>query len=236
MNLPKDVLEPHDTFQNPPRISSQHQHPCRLKDLGLIDYPSAYSLQQQAVQEALQEGVNTLFFCEHRPVFTLGRLAQESNFLLSKNAIEKKGTAIVRINRGGEVTFHGPGQVVVYPIFRLEEFGKDLKGYMEKLEEVAVDFLGSFGIVAKRIEGRRGVWVEKKKIASIGIGVRKWVSFHGMAVNVNTDLEYFRMIKPCGLDVTMTSVGEILNQMVDLSQAKKTLAACFKQVFHLKFI
>ena len=209
---------------------------CRIDDIGIVDYLLAYERQKDAVQSVIAGGTNTLIICEHPPVFTLGRLATEENILLSKDAIEKKGIRILRIDRGGEVTFHGPGQIVAYPIFQLNHFGKDLRLYMAKLEQVTIDLLQHFGIVANRIEGQRGIWAGKKKIASIGIGVRKWVSFHGMAVNVNTDLNFFSMIKPCGLNVEMTSMAELLGSGMDLSDVKRKMIHCFGKNFDLEFI
>ncbi len=211
-------------------------HICRLNDLGLIDYSEAYRIQQETLREVIQGGHQCLIICEHYPIFTLGRLATEANFLLSKDDIENRGAKILRINRGGEVTFHGPGQLVVYPIFCLESFGKDLKAFMNKLEEVAIDFLRRFDIVASRFPGQRGVWVGQQKIASIGIGVKKWVSFHGMAINVATDMTYFAMVKPCGLDVRMTSVSLLKNQNISINEVKNQLVECFCDHFRLDLI
>ncbi len=211
-------------------------YPCLIKDLGLIEYSTAYHLQQQAVKDVLSNGKNVLFLCEHPPVFTLGRLATEDNILAASNEIQEKGATVVRIDRGGEITFHGPGQLVIYPIFDLNYFGKDLRVFMGKLEQVAIDLLQHFGIVADRIKDRRGVWVGNQKIASIGIGVRKWISFHGMAVNINTDLQFFSMIKPCGLDVEMTSVGKITSQRVDFKEAKEKTAELFCRHFALDLV
>ena len=202
-----------------------------VRDLGIIDYHKAYDMQCEAVDNVIKGEASTLFMCEHPAVFTLGRLASSKHILSSENEINKIGVDIVRINRGGEVTFHGLGQLVVYPIFRLQDFDKDLRHYMEQLEQVAIDLLQYFGIVANRVSGQRGVWAGTKKIASIGIGVRKWVSFHGMAINVNTDLTYFKMIKPCGLDVSMTSMQQIKSTTFNINLVKDVLADCFCKTF-----
>ncbi len=213
-----------------------HNTLCQVKDLNLIDYSSAYQIQQETVRDVIAGGIPTLILCEHPPILTLGRLATEDNILLASHRITQKGVKILRINRGGEVTFHGPGQLVIYPIFPLAHFGKDLKRYMNTLEQVAIDLLGHFGIVANSIPGERGVWVNDKKIASIGIGVRKWVSFHGMAINVNTDLNYFSLIKPCGLNVQMTSISAVRGKEIDMKRIKEKAIDCFCERFHLRLV
>ena len=209
---------------------------CKVSDLGRIDYQAAYHIQRDTVDRVIAGYASTLLLCEHEPVFTLGRVSTEKNILTSIEQIKKYGAVIIRIDRGGEVTFHGHGQLVIYPIFQLTHFGKDLKLYMGKLEQVAIDLLQHFGIVANRIFGQRGVWVDKKKVASIGIGVRKWVSYHGMAINVNTDLRFFSMIKPCGLNVQMTSIAQIKNQETNFKEVKQKTIECFAKNFHLNII
>ena len=207
----------------------------RIKDLGFIDYVTAYQVQQDTVKEVIEGAPHTLLFCEHAPVFTLGRLATEANFLLSQAEISKKNIAIARIDRGGEVTFHGPGQLVIYPILRLSDFGRDLKRYLSKLEDAGIELLKHFDISAGRAPGKTGVWVESRKIISLGVGVKKWVSYHGMAVNVNTDLNYFSMIKPCGLDVQMTSILQLKKQRIPLDLVKEEAIKSFEKVFDLSF-
>jgi len=206
-----------------------------LQDLGLIDYQTAYDFQKVTVQKVIEGGPATLILCEHPPVFTLGRIAKEENFLIQRSDIERAGATIHRIDRGGEVTYHGPGQLVAYPILDLNYFGKDLKLYMGKLEQVAIDLLQYFDIVANRFSGRTGVFCGDKKIASIGIGVRRWVSFHGLAVNVATDLKFFSMIKPCGLDVQMTSMNQELGRTVEFKEIKEKFIECFCANFNLKY-
>ncbi len=207
---------------------------CRIKDLGLIGYQEAYDLQKKTVKDVIAGQADALIICEHPPVFTLGRLATEANFFLPPEKVKAKGIDVTRIDRGGEVTLHAPGQLVVYPIFNLDHFTRDLRIFLEKLEEVAIDLLKYFGIVAHSIEGQRGVWVNQNKIASIGIGVRKWVTFHGMAININTDLKYFDMIRPCGLNVKMTSVKELKGHPINLNEAKSELLKSFSKKFNLE--
>jgi len=209
---------------------------ARVKDLGLIDYSAAYAIQQETVKSVIEGGPHTLLFSEHPPVFTLGRLATEANFLLSKAEMTKNKIDIVRIDRGGEVTFHGPGQLVIYPILRLTDFGRDLKTYLKKLEDVGIELLRCFGVTAGHMPKQRGVWAGQNKIISIGVGVRKWVSFHGLAVNVNTDLKFFSMIKPCGLDVRMTSLSQLTGKEIRLADVKEEAVKCFGRVFDLNFL
>ncbi|OGX39889.1 MAG: lipoyl(octanoyl) transferase [Omnitrophica WOR_2 bacterium RIFCSPHIGHO2_02_FULL_50_17] len=204
-----------------------------VQDLSLIDYAATYRIQKECVERVIAGGAQTLLLCEHLPVITLGRLAKEAN-VLSREAIASKGIRIISVDRGGDVTLHSPGQLVVYPILRLENFKKDLRWYLHQLEQVAIDLLMTFGIVADRIPGKTGVWVDGEKIASIGIGVKKWVAFHGLAINVCTDLEVFDLIKPCGLDIRMTSMTRLKGEPVDMGGVKERLVECFSRGFGLK--
>jgi len=203
----------------------------KIQDLGLINYQETWALQKETVAAVLEGAPLTVLLCEHPLVLTLGRLAKEEYILVDENELQKRKADVVKIDRGGEVTLHAPGQLVIYPIVDLNQYGRDLKAYLENLEHVIIDLLADFGILATSIEGRRGVWVKERKIASIGIGVRKWVSFHGLAINVNTDLREFQMIKPCGLDVHMTSIQEILGYPVDLKEVKNKFIQHFEKIF-----
>lgn len=217
-------------------ILSQDILLCRAKDIGLTDFSQACQLQKKLVNEVMDGGLDILLLTEHRPVLTLGSIATESNILLPKDRIKAQGIEMARVDRGGEVTFHGPGQLIIYPILNLNKFGRNLRLYLSKLEQVAIDLLRYFDIVANSVDGRRGVFVGPKKIASIGIGVRKWVSYHGIAINVNTDLRYFSAIKPCGLEVEMTSMERILGKPLSMDRVKKQTLNCFCNVFGLKII
>ena len=205
--------------------------PFQVTNLGLIDYHKAYSLQKEAVENLLKGGPQVLFLCEHPTVITLGRLGKAGNIFFPKEELEKQDIEIVAIDRGGDVTLHAPGQLVAYPVFNLLRYGKDLHQFLYKLEQVAIDLLADFDIVANRISGRRGVWVKERKIASIGIGVRKWISFHGLGLNVNTDLNLFSMIKPCGLDVVMTSLRAIHKKDINMEEVKRKIVNCFERHF-----
>ncbi len=205
--------------------------PLQVRDLGLVPYEEAYALQKSAVEQVLNGQPEVLFLCEHPAVLTLGRLANKANVLFPKDELERRGIDVLAIDRGGDVTLHAPGQLVVYPILDLNHHGKDLKRYLYKLEEVAIDFLSGFGIVTSRFEGRTGVWSGDKKIASIGVGVRKWVTFHGIGLNINTDLELFRLIRPCAMDVAMTSLKELTGKAQDMGEAKERFAKAFCRHF-----
>ncbi len=209
---------------------------CSVRDLGLINYAEAYELQKQCVSDFLEGGPQSLLLCEHPSVLTLGRLADEKNVLITREELVKHNVSIYPIDRGGDITLHAPGQLVIYPILNLADFGKDLRRYLHQLEQVTIDLLGGFDIVASRIPGKTGAWIGEKKIASIGIGVRKWVSFHGLAINVNTDLELFSMIRPCGLNVEMISMERIKGKKVDLKEVKQKMTECFRESFQLDLI
>lgn len=206
---------------------------CQVKDLGTIDYADAYQCQMESVKQVLNDETQKLIFCEHPAVLTLGRLAVDQHIFATADELNKLGVKVHRIDRGGEVTLHAPGQLVIYPILNLNTWKKDLHAYLNSLEEVAIDLLKEFDIVAERNSGKTGVWIQHKKIVSIGVGVKKWISYHGVAINVNTDLKLFSLIRPCGLDVSMTSMKEILGRDIDLKNIKSRLIKIFSKHFNL---
>lgn len=206
---------------------------CSVKDFGLMDYEKTYELQKKCVQESLAHKRNFLLIGEHPAVLTLGRLAKKEHLLVPEQKLKREKIKILLVDRGGDITLHAPGQLVIYPIFCLEQFGKDLKKYLVQLEQVAIDLLNDFGIVANRLEGKTGVWVKEKKIASIGIGVKKWVTFHGIGINIHTDLELFSFIKPCGLDVSMTSLFKLKKAWIPMEQVKSKALIHFARNFNL---
>lgn len=201
-------------------------------DLGSLEYLHALALQEEILQQRCRgEGDDTLFLLEHPPVFTLGRGADE------KHVLTPREVPVHRVSRGGEVTFHGPGQLVGYPLIDLTRHGRDVHLYLRGLEAVLIETLATYGITARRETGRTGVWVAEKKIASIGVGVRRWVTYHGFALNVTTDLSYFADIVPCGLvGVRMATVAELLDAPVDLASIKPLVAATFARYFGYKDI
>lgn len=213
------------------------------EDWGRIGYLEAYQKQQDLVKRVISKEAGRLIFCEHPPVLTLGRMFTRESLLYTEEDIKSKGVEIVQVDRGGDITLHAPGQLVVYLILDLNLFERDLKAYLEKVEQVAVDLLKDFGILAVSIPGKRGVFVstikagssfkKEDKITSIGIGVRRWVSYHGLGINVNTDLSLFSLIKPCGLDVRMTSMSKELGRPVDMTQVKASFKHIFSRVFNV---
>ena len=208
-----------------------------IKDLGLIDYQEAWNLQRQYTDKVIINRQDSyLLVCEHPSVLTLGRLADRAHILFSENELGQKGVSIIPIDRGGEITLHAPGQLVVYPILDLQRYGKDLHGYLHKLEQVGIDFLRYFDIMGERISGKTGVWIDGRKIMSIGIGVRKWVSYHGMGININTDLSLFKMIRPCGMDVVMTSLENELGKKIDMQEIKQRILYFFNKEFELQYV
>jgi lipoyl(octanoyl) transferase len=209
---------------------------CLVQDLGAVTYDLGYQAQLRAFHDVLHGAPNVLILCEHFPVYTVGRSGKDGNFLCSAAEIQKLGACKILVNRGGQTTFHGPGQLVVYPIFSLNHFGRDLKLFITKNEQVVIDLLQDFGIVANRILGSTGVWVAHQKIASLGFGVKKWITFHGLGLNVNTDLRFFDMIKPCGLDIQMTSIKNQLGRPIEMDQIKKQIIFQFQQQFSLDFL
>jgi lipoate-protein ligase B len=196
-------------------------------DLGLVDYSQALAWQEALVQERCRgAGDDTLLLLEHPPVFTLGRGADERNILAPQQ------TPVYRVSRGGDVTFHGPGQLVGYPIIDLTAHGRDVHAYLRALEAVLIEALADYGLEAQRKTGLTGVWVSEQKIASIGVGVRRWITYHGFALNVDPELAYFAAIVPCGLaGVRMTSMAECLTHPVSVIEMKGRVAEIFARRF-----
>lgn len=194
-------------------------------DLGLIDYEEAYKIQKECVSKRRRgEIADTYILAEHPPVFTIGRSVKDDNLLVSEDFLAKKGIKALRVDRGGDITFHGPGQLVLYPILDLRPDKKDLHKYLRSLEAMAIKFLAGYGIDAFRVPEKTGAWVNSGKIASIGIGSSNWITFHGLSVNINVDLGYFSMINPCGLKgVEMVSVESVLGKSLYMSEARDKL-------------
>jgi lipoate-protein ligase B len=203
--------------------------PLQLLDLGLVDYGEALALQRRLVEERERDArPDTLVLCQHRHVFTLGRRAGAR-----ANVLAPGDVPVVEVERGGDVTYHGPGQLVGYPIFRLAPAEQDLHQFLRRLEEALIRArAASVGLPAERRPGATGVWAAGKKIASLGVAVRNWVTFHGFALNVSTDLEYFGRIVPCGLaPEVMSSVERLLGRPVDLGVVQEAVVAAVAEVF-----
>jgi lipoyl(octanoyl) transferase len=199
-------------------------------DLGTVEYAQALAWQEMLLKRRCQgEGEDTLLLLEHPPVYTLGRGGD------ARHLLNPRQVPVHRVGRGGDVTFHGPGQLVGYPILDLTRHGRDVHGYLRSLEAVLIAALQEYGLCAGRKPGLTGVWVGDEKIASIGVGVRRWVTYHGFALNVNTDLSYFTDIIPCGLaGVRMTSLAQLLAHPVELARVKMTVAEQFARCFAYK--
>ena len=203
-----------------------------IEDWGMVDYMHGYQRQRQMVDAVIAGAPGRLIFCEHPPVITQGRMTKPDSLLLGREDILDLWVQIYSIDRGGDVTLHAPGQLVIYVILDLDQYGRHLKAYLEKLEQVAVDLLKDFGILAISIPGKRGVFVGAEKIASIGVGVRKWVTYHGIGINVHTDLSLFRLIRPCGLDARMTSMQKVLGRPVEIADARQAVVKNFERIFN----
>lgn len=202
-------------------------------DLGLCDYREYLKLQQELFKTVvLGNSRSILVFCEHSPVITLGRAGKRENILRKNEELKIRGIEVVNINRGGDVTLHLPGQLVVYPIFDLHAFGKDIRNFLRNLEEAAILLLEDCGIRARRRASLgAGVWVGKKKIASIGIAISRWVTNHGLGLNINCDLDLFSLIRPCGQDIMMTSMSELGCFDIKMPEIKTAIASKFDKVF-----
>jgi lipoyl(octanoyl) transferase len=186
----------------------------RVVDLGLISFAGALAIQEAAVEEVLAGGEERIFVLEHTPVVTFGRHGGEDFLLFPPERLAARGVDVAKASRGGSVTCHFPGQAVIYPVMRLSRRPGGLKGFFHALEQTAMDALASMGIEAGRHPGRPGVWVGPRKIASVGVGVRRWVSYHGLALNVARDVSLFSSITACGLPgVEMTSAAAELSRL-----------------------
>jgi lipoyl(octanoyl) transferase len=208
---------------------------CVVRDLGRMPYADALAVQEQIAAERKQGlGTDHLLFVEHPHVVTIGRNGREENLLAPESVLREKGIELHYSDRGGDVTYHGPGQIVAYPIMDLREWKRDVGAYVRAIEQVLIDTLEEFGIGATRIPKLTGVWTgegdAQAKIAAIGVHLSRWVSTHGWALNVTTDLRYFQYIVPCGLAKPVTSM-ERLGVRVSAEEVKRVLARHFQRVF-----
>ena len=202
--------------------------PCQIIRLGTVEYHRAWELQVELATK-VRDGAqpNTLLLLEHPLVYTKGRLSKPEHILLSDEDLRQKGIGLYEADRGGQVTFHGPGQLVAYPVVDLREWGGPIK-YVRTLERIIVDSLADFKITAETIDGITGVWAGGAKIAAIGVKISRGVAYHGFAINVTTDLSYYSHIVPCGIpDRPVTSVAQVLGEDVDMAMAQYSLAYQF---------
>jgi lipoic acid synthetase len=204
-----------------------------LLNLSLEPYDRALELQHRLVAARKEgRGEDVLILLEHPPVITLGRRADRSHITASPDLLTRLGIQIHRVERGGDVTYHGPGQIVGYPILDLRQHRQDVGWYIYSLEEVIIRALADFGIAAQQVKGAVGVWVGDKKIAAIGARIESWVTYHGFALNADPDLRYFDLIVPCGIrDKAVTSMRRVLERPVDVEAVRSRLAQRFGEVF-----
>ena len=226
-----------------------------FKDLGTIEYGEAWQYQESLLKaatsiksqrvkgETTDETVHHLLFCEHPPVYTLGKSGDEAHVLISKEELAKRNIGYYPTNRGGDITFHGPGQVVGYPILDLEKYYTDIGKYLRSLEEVIIRVLALYGLKGDRSPGETGVWLDPdnkmkaRKICAMGVRCSRWVTMHGFALNVNTNLDYFTMIVPCGIpDKQVTSLEKELGHTLEMETVKQQIKEKFAEVFESKLI
>jgi lipoate-protein ligase B len=206
---------------------------CIVYQLGLIDYGEAYHRQRQLIRQRLDgETEDTLLLLEHPPTITIGKSGRLENVLVSKEQLAKEDISLFFTDRGGDVTYHGPGQLVAYPIVDLRNRGRDIHRYVNELEEVIIRTLADFSIAAHRDGNHAGVWVKNAEIAAIGLSVKRWITMHGIALNVNSNLEHFGLINPCGFtDRTATSISKLLSKNIAMVEVISRFVAHFSEVF-----
>ncbi len=225
-----------------------------FKDLGLIDYKKCWDYQERLFSQAIDikaknrkensslETQNTLIFCEHPHVYTLGKSGNQKNLLVNEAFLKLKGADFYKINRGGDITYHGPGQIVGYPVLDLENFFTDIHKYLRLLEESVILTLHDYGLKGERSEGETGVWFDvetsnARKICALGVRTSRWVSMHGFAFNINSDLSYFENIIPCGITgKTVTSLKKELSREVNIDEVKLKLRQNIAALFHMDLI
>jgi lipoyl(octanoyl) transferase len=211
--------------------SSSDLPPCRVFRLGVIDYEEALRLQNHLAEARKEEKIgDVLLILQHLPVITMGKAGKIQN-VLSPQVLQEKKIKIIYTDRGGDVTYHGPGQLVIYPILSLRRRGLSVTDYVWSLEETVIRLLARLGISAGRIEKLRGVWVKNEKVAALGVHLSRWVSKHGLALNVNTNLDPFTLINPCGTGRRATSMARILGRELPMEEIESMMLQSFGEVF-----
>ncbi len=206
----------------------------RFIDLGRQSYRPVWALQRRLQQQRIAGEIpDTLLFVEHHPVYTIGKNGTDLHVIASESYLKQRGIEVVEVDRGGDVTYHGPGQLVGYPIFNLNQHQKSVSGFMRQLEEVFIQALSEkWGIESQRKDGYTGAWIGNEKIVAMGVRISRWVTMHGFAMNVKPELEHFQGIIPCGIfEYGVTSLEEQLNADVPMSQVKDVILDAFKTVF-----
>lgn len=219
----------------------------RFIDLGRKSYREVWKQQEELLETVKEQKKqkertsNYLLFVEHNPVYTLGRSGNDGNMLMNAIQLKAKHAEFIKVDRGGDITYHGPGQLVVYPVIDMENFSLGVKDYVNDLEEVVIKSLAAYGIAGQRLPGATGVWLEAdtkaaRKICAIGVRCSQYVTMHGFALNVNTDLNYFSYIHPCGfIDKGVTSIAKELGREIDMQEVKEYVKNCFAEIFGMKF-
>lgn len=218
-----------------------------FEDIGISKYKDVWDYQEMLLQQNVKAKINGdvpanyLLFTEHYPVYTLGKNGKQENVLISEIERTRKGVEYFHINRGGDITFHGPGQLVSYPIFDLDQFKTDLSWYLRSLEEVIILTMAEYNLHGERSKGETGVWIEplhkgcERKICAIGIRCSRWITMHGFAFNINTDLSYFNNIIPCGIQhKQVTSLEKELGYIVSMKEVKEKVKRNFEKVFEIE--
>ena len=232
-----------------------NQPEVELEDLGLIDYKQCWDYQTKLFDASVQLKIknrkfpenrvstkNHLIFCEHPHVYTLGKSGDLKNLLIDGPKRKEKNISFYKINRGGDITYHGPGQLVVYPILDLDYFFSDIHKYLRLLEESVILTLKDYGIAGQRLDGFTGVWVDAeketpRKICAIGVKCSRWVTMHGIGFNINSNLDYFKHIVPCGIeDKSVTSLQKEINQKIDMKELKLRFKKNFKILFGINWV
>ncbi|HFK5571430.1 lipoyl(octanoyl) transferase [Elizabethkingia meningoseptica] len=237
-------------------MNSKINHHVIFQDLGVKDYQSAWDYQEKLLKDNLdikvknrelqpeetQETANHLLFVEHPHVYTLGKSGHEENMLANNAMLKEIDATYVKTNRGGDITYHGYGQIVGYPVLDLENFYTDIHKYMRDLEEIIIRTIAEYGLKGERSAGETGVWLDvgkpyARKICAMGVKASRWVTIHGFALNVNTDLRYFEYIIPCGIkDKQVTSLKRELEKDVDMEEVKGKIKKHFKDIFQVEWV
>jgi lipoyl(octanoyl) transferase len=209
---------------------------CAVEQLGCVEYSAGLALQRDRVAARKAGAIpDTLLLLEHPHVYTLGRNARRENVLVSTSFLRERGASVFETDRGGDVTYHGPGQLVGYPIIDLTQHRRDIAWYMRSLEEVFIRVAAEYRVAAGRLPGSAGVWVDNAKLVAVGVHISRWVTSHGFAFNVNTELSFFHWIVPCGLPGRdVTSLERLLGHPVDLQEVSGKVIKAFGQVFGLE--
>ena len=209
-----------------------------FKETGLSDYREIWDLQKILFNRVTDSrDQNYLLLTEHRPVITIGKSGTKAHLVADSQSLQNKDIEVIKVDRGGDITFHGPGQLVGYPIFNLHNFKMDIHWYLRSLEQIIIDTLLKFNIKSTRVKNLTGVWIGGKKICAIGVKITRWITMHGFALNVTTDLNYFQHIIPCGIrEGGVTSISEILGNNIALKDVSRYLISNFEKYFELKIV